>query len=434
MLRDMPHKIHHLALIAGLTVMVGLAYLEITSGGSTMASDVTAQVERIGNPFNKGPYARNVWDMQLFGGRIYLGHGNSSNEGPEINAGPVPVIYYDPASSEFVEQYMTDEEQIDLYRILNGQLYIPGHDPRGSPANGNLYRLSRTGWTKLPTVPGAVHVYDLAQHEGKLFAATGSATNQGISMSSDGGMTWQTVLPTNLRVYNLFTLKGRLYAVVRIDPSSDPMWTSVHVFDGSRFAKLDLPGARITPNLQTPGLVRLVRHQEFAGQQLYIAASMVNDHQWAPLAFYVAPALDQARNVSLPDSEALPYDVLVRDRTVYVLAAARQPSGKYTVLVYASTDLNTWREVFRFSAETFARSFEEHNGDFYFGLGCNTDSLSPATGDILRVRWRPAAPAAPTPTWPRENGQRRVHLPLLRSDGRRGTQTDTGDTQGAASL
>ncbi|OHB62888.1 MAG: hypothetical protein A2Y76_06450 [Planctomycetes bacterium RBG_13_60_9] len=44
--------------------------------------------------------------------------------------------------------------------------------------------------------------------------------------------------------------------------------------------------------------------------------------------------------------------------------------------------------------QTFARSFEILNGDFYFGLGCRVDPsrpwdrkpLPPATGDILRVK------------------------------------------------
>ena len=33
--------------------------------------------------------------MQLWDGKIYLGHGNSSNVGPAQNAGPIRVIAYD---------------------------------------------------------------------------------------------------------------------------------------------------------------------------------------------------------------------------------------------------------------------------------------------------------------------------------------------------
>ena len=39
--------------------------------------DVTATRQYLGNPFtNKGAYARNIWDMQQYNGRIYFGHGN----------------------------------------------------------------------------------------------------------------------------------------------------------------------------------------------------------------------------------------------------------------------------------------------------------------------------------------------------------------------
>ena len=88
------------------------------------ANDVTSRVERLGNPFSKGTYARNVWDMQLFAGRIYLGHGNSSNIGPDPNAGPIPVWYYDLTTQTFVKQYTVDEEQIDVYRVFNNTLYL----------------------------------------------------------------------------------------------------------------------------------------------------------------------------------------------------------------------------------------------------------------------------------------------------------------------
>lgn len=56
---------------------------------NVQAKDVTPSVEYLGNSFSKDNYANNVWDMQVFDGRIYLGHGNSSNKGPNQNAGPM---------------------------------------------------------------------------------------------------------------------------------------------------------------------------------------------------------------------------------------------------------------------------------------------------------------------------------------------------------
>src|SRR5882672_6907004 len=73
--------------------------------------DVSGEVEVLGSPFASKPlYARNVWDMQSFQGRLYLGHGNSSNLQPSPNAGPIPVVYWDPAASAFVSPYTVNEE------------------------------------------------------------------------------------------------------------------------------------------------------------------------------------------------------------------------------------------------------------------------------------------------------------------------------------
>jgi hypothetical protein len=83
----------------------------------------------------------------------------------------------------------------------------------------------------------------------------------------------------------------------------------------------------------------------------------------------------------------VPYDLLVRGDTLYVLAAA--PAGKgYVVRVYATGRLDQWRELFHFASPTFARSFEEAGGDFFIGLGCTYQRPSPASGVILRVRRR----------------------------------------------
>jgi hypothetical protein len=56
------------------------------------------------------------------------------------------------------------------------------------------------------------------------------------------------------------------------------------------------------------------------------------------------------------------------------------------VEVDATADAVHWRELFRFAAPTFARSFEESGGDFFFGLGCTYGAPSPAAGQIIRVR------------------------------------------------
>ncbi|WP_340021396.1 hypothetical protein MHI24_20575 [Paenibacillus sp. FSL K6-1096] len=74
-----------LMLIGVISYGEGLPVREAQAAAA--APDVSSSITVLGSPFQKAAYARNVWDMQLFGGKIYLGHGNSSNYAPSPNAG-----------------------------------------------------------------------------------------------------------------------------------------------------------------------------------------------------------------------------------------------------------------------------------------------------------------------------------------------------------
>ena len=77
---------------------------------------MTDRVETVGNPYEslytdgEWVYARNPWDMKAFDGRLYLEAGNSSNIGPAVNAGPGPLISFDPQTETFIEELVVDEE------------------------------------------------------------------------------------------------------------------------------------------------------------------------------------------------------------------------------------------------------------------------------------------------------------------------------------
>ena len=110
-----------------------------------------------------------------------------------------------------------------------------------------------------------------------------------------------------------------------------------------------------------------------------------NALQWFPNALYAAPHVNQARQITLSVDNVLPTDIVIRDNTVYVLAYKRESPNLCINIVYKTDDLQKWTELFRFNHETFARSFEELNGDFYFGMGCEIYSLPDSTGSILKV-------------------------------------------------
>ncbi|WP_143177878.1 hypothetical protein [Cystobacter ferrugineus] len=386
--------------------------------------DVTASVEDLGQPSSAAVYARNVWDLQVFNKKIYIGQGNSSNVAPAPNAGPIPITTYDTTQGKFTLEPLVysppsgiknvvDEEQIDIFKVLNGSLYIPGHDATESQAHGNFYKLDPNGnWYKYRKIPAGVHVYDMAWFGGRLFAAVAEGSSSGattatVMMSEDGGQTWptkwQVALYGHQRAYTLFELNGKLHASNAMPMQNNKWGDGARLLEISSVTKdgvqsiearqIDVTGRAMFPGLYrtNPTVVpsaRMVRTTPVGGKLMYIAGEIVNDHQWVSQGLFLASGINTATRLTLPVTDALPMDILVRGTEVYVLVHLKTGSSAYTNLVYRAsvTAPTTWTEVFRFNRDTFARSFEELNGDFYFGLGCHTDVQPASTGSLLRVK------------------------------------------------
>ncbi|HWP97011.1 MAG TPA: hypothetical protein VN426_09170 [Syntrophomonadaceae bacterium] len=344
--------------------------------------------------FKNAPYARNVWDMQLFDGKVYLGYGDAVSD-----AGPIPIIYYDPQSGKFVNQFTVDEEQVDVYRIMDGKLSIPGTDATESWSYGNFYTLNNGNWDKHRTIPITSHVYDIAFFKGKIYAAVESQSHDAslpadiaLTASGDGGMTWTSQMPKDSSFFTcggcvgrtLFEFNGKLYCVGTLTPGyNTDSNNKVLVVDDTKTSIQKM--ANMLPGAKELYSHRILRPTTVSSTLLYLGVIRCNGCQWEPDGLFRATDLDRASKVMLPESQALPTDILVRGTTAYVLAYVPQANKKFVNIVYKSDDLNTWTELFRFTGDAFARSFEEVNGDFYFGLGCDTSIKPASTGSILKV-------------------------------------------------
>jgi len=394
------------------------------------APEVTAALENLGIPsLARYPepswrYARNVWDMQVFNGRVYLGHGNGSNSEPNINAGPVPILYFDPSSGQFVNEnnFSVADEQIDVYRIIDGQLYVPGQDAKEDWSFGNFYRLESAGWKKYRTMQNALHVYDIVGYKNQLVAGVGDTPMDffPVLASTDGGNSWREIKKGAGfflgRRGVLFELQGLLHSPSIVYGntmfSAPSHWTQ---YDGSTATERpDLTFTAVFPQTTVfqstyTSAGKIARPVNFGGAVAYIGGYYHNDHQMRPYGTYVARSLTPGNldieKIPLPANDK-PWDLLARPDAVYLLASEKVDGAPDVFInkVYRSADLSAWIEVFRFSQPTFALSFEEIGGDFYFGLGTDigaglfysslsyTDDLRPESGRVLRVRRSAYAP------------------------------------------
>lgn len=380
--------------------------------------DVTTDVEVLGVASSRGPYARNIWDLLWFDGRLFVATGNSSNVGPDRNAGPTPVFAYLPAEKRFVEEYVLPEEQIDRFRVLDGRLWIAGHDPRQGWELGNVYYRDGGDWHKRRTVPRGLHTYDLAIFQGQLIAALGTDGTPTVATSTDDGQSWSVVAESGAaRRYGLSTFQGRVFAwgAMLADPnatvaSRDTRRATFPLeFDGEKWdLRTDLNADALFPHVENrSGLWRISRDCVLKDRLLYIAGPRWNDHHTYSLALFAADSLRrgdvQTRRVKLP-ADTTPWDVEVRGEAAYLLTSTPVDDGaKFVIRVWKSEDGLAWRSLIRLTQPTFARSLEIVDGDVYLGLGTDvgrenakgneawrsesyTPTQSAESGTLLRIR------------------------------------------------
>jgi hypothetical protein len=358
-------------------------------------TDVTSQVILLGNPFTKATFARNVWDMQVFNDRIYLAHGDFNS-----NAGPIPVIYFDPDMNIFTTQFTAEDEEINNLKVINGKLYIPGIDAKENWNYGNFYVVQEnSSYIKYRTIPNANHVFDIAYFDGQLYAAAGTTkTGWGeVLTSNDMGQTWSTQMPQANNIWTfsgdwattLFELNNKLYAAGKMYSPSIytagqlAKYMNLIAMDGTKYIVQPYTNS-FTQGGSSTFYYYLSRPTKFDNYLVFLCNTTAAAHGLSD-SMYAATSLTKSRKVVFPESAAKPSDLLVHDKTIYVLANVKNSTTSYTNIVYQSTDLQTWTEIFRFNNDTFARSFEELNGDFYFGLGCEANNPAASTGNILKI-------------------------------------------------
>ena len=329
--------------------------------------------------------------MQLYKDKIYLGAGNSSNVGPAQNAGRVYVVSLNPKTDTFKYEYKVAEEQIDLFKVYGNTLYVPGHDATQKWTFGNIYSKKNNKWTKYRTLPKALHVYDLVEKDGQIFTAVGLYKKGSIFISDRKAQQWKQLPQGKGRVYSFLEVGDEIFATKTFKSKNSEKLNITQWLDkyNTFSARYDLNIYKMFPDTKFKNKsIKITRSAKTNIGTFYLGAYTHNDHQSKPFGVYF---IDKNLNISKVklNKNVIPRDIIIRGENIFLLA-----SKKNNVIVYRITSKSlSVSHHLSFEYPTFARSFEEFEGCFYFGMGSDIkraknwsiEELKPQTGDIIKV-------------------------------------------------
>lgn len=364
-------------------------------------------VAYLGNPmardFKRGR-ARNVWDLQGYDGKLFIAGGSTVD-----NVGPINVWAYDPVADRLRREHTVQEEAIERFRALNGDLYIPAADPVTGDLNKFYRRTNTDHWTQITGEPELAHVRDLVYFDERLIAVgnTRDNANQPSAIAStDGGRTFAPVTdPAQLGrltnwFYSLFEYQGMLFATTLIfNPLLDT--ESILVFDpemGQFLPDPTITTATFIPltndNDLTDVTLRLWRtvalnNRFIYAVRTYCAAQHCYESRYnGSYGLFLKPSLTAApQPVTFPEPSAMGESILIHDGWFYALANQRLAPNRHHIFIYRSRELTAsqWETVLTLASPNKARAFALLENTFYIGLGHEFDEPVRFSGAILRV-------------------------------------------------
>jgi hypothetical protein len=337
---------------------VTLAWL-VFGACASRTPDTNAEV--VGDPLGAwhldDAYARNLWDLQAFDGRLFIGYGDAVR-----NSGPTDVITYE--GTHFTREHQLGEEAIHIYRVIGDRLFVPGVDAHRSP-DGFLYIRANGTWTKR-TLPGVVHVTDVAQHRDRLCVSMQSSNEGGVMCSRDDGVTWTHVPTFGWRAVSLFVLGEALYVashgsgVRRVDPD-----TTTTVAFG---LALEADATVMKPQPCGDGVAFIVKRVVYEGRSAHV--NVIGAFQ-ATRALAVTPI----------ETAGIPSDVFVDGEGCSVLANRALDDGRFEATI---TTLDGKPRA-KLTLDAMARSAERFGEHYYVGTGCEFGACTSTAGRLVRV-------------------------------------------------
>lgn len=317
-------------------------------------------------------FARSIWAMHEYNGRIYIGCGDARFK----NQGPIPIMsFFDKKGSiDLREECVIREEMVDRFREHNDILIVPGFDAMDSYEYGNFYFKKNERWEKKRTIPNGVHVTDIAVYRNELFAAfTMPNYKATIMRSGDFGDTWLPLVENAGGIVFGELVPMDDYMAI-IGPYQRYVYNNGEIQGFINSEETFGQALRFKDNIIFAPVLQWFPYGFNGGVPLYVIKDIEE-------GFVKVPHFDQ-------DNIWVRY-IRVQDGVCYVLALIQKHPYKYKAFVDYSEDLVNWNRLARFEAPAPPYSFEILAGELFVGLGNRNpwDNLADVkSGTIWKVR------------------------------------------------
>ena len=327
--------------------------------------------------YSMGVRARGVWDIAYQDGSLYIGSGDFDS-----NAGPVDVWKYDIGNESWAKSGTLAEEEINKFVCIGDNLCTPGIEPREGSCT--YYTLKGAKWQTNGSLPVANHVFDIAEYEGKIFVGLDvRAGEYPLAVSKDKGKSFENVkmrkdskpLDTSkgsvVRVYDLFELKGSLYALFRYREGDTKLF-DLYKYEKGEFVFV------------SPWYDKLEAKKYVSG---FIGADAVYaDRLWFTTGnLYTTADMENVEKVN--DDEKTEFrDLCVDKDLLLALGSENNGDGTYTISIWKNESGNPEDFVkikyFKYTAP--AVSFLATEDKIYIGTG-DISGVNPKSGMLLSI-------------------------------------------------
>ncbi len=321
------------------------------------------------NSFGSNEDAKNAWDMIVYDGRLFLGSGDYGR-----NSG-CKIACYDLESQAWTLQKVPDEEVND-FCIIDGKLVTPGIDPQADWSMGNYYVYEDEEWNTVRTIPGGIHNFCMIEHDGLIFAGLGVLEGQTpVAVSSDGGKTfrqvpfykdgeaWKVAYSNNDRVYNMFVLNGRVYAVAALENLVFCYEDGCFVYTAKWENKIVSASSIVMP------------------RALFYEAVTFHDRLYLATGYlFTATDVENPTFVSIEGTHV--WDLYVDNDMLYILTSRKAEKGHINSVYIMQEE--EYELLFCFYDEIPAGSFAVSGSDFYFSLLYRTSVSGERSGCVLK--------------------------------------------------